>query len=137
MIPAHLILALVVDDQQAVHTATELFTVDTLFTTAGATTAVFTVTTVFRTLVPKLPPRWVAAVLSLLLMIVAIQVKSQQYGVVTILVAIINAAVVYAAAVGVNNITTAPTGTGNTGTGGTAPAVAPGATSSLSYRWWS
>jgi|SRR5580658_6281559 uncharacterized membrane protein len=134
MILAHLIAAAVIDPQTNAHTATELFTVDTLFTTGGATTAVFTVTTVLRTLISKLPSRWVAAVLSLVLMIVGIQVKDQQYGVVTILVALINAAVVYAASVGVNNITTAPAGA--SGAGGAAAPAAPGAPSPKIYRWW-
>jgi hypothetical protein len=132
-IPAHLIAAAVVDGQTNAQTATELFTVDTLFTTGGATTA-FTVTTVLQNLISKIPSRWVAVDLSVVLMIVGIQVKDQQYGVVTILVALINAAVVYAASVGVNNITTAPSGTG--GAGGVAAPAAPGAQSPKSYRWW-
>jgi len=109
-------------------TPTQFFTIETLFTAAGATTAVFTVTSVVRGLLPKLSPRWFAAAFSLFLTIVGIHVNNQTYRPSTLLLALINAAVVYAAAVGVNNITTAPGPGGATG--------APGAPGGQSFRWW-
>jgi uncharacterized membrane protein len=109
--------------------APQFFTIETLFTAAGATTAVFTVTSVIRGLLPKLPPRWFAAFFALFLTIVGIHVNNQAYGPSTLLLAFINAAVVYAAAVGVNNITTAPAAGGTSAPG--APAAA-----AQSYRWW-
>lgn len=110
--------------------APQFFTIESLFTAAGATTAVFTVTSVVRGLLPRLSPRWFAAFFSLFLTIVGIGVNHQKYGPSTLLLAFINAAVVYAAAVGVNNITTAPMPVG----GASAP-EAPTA-SARSYRWW-
>lgn len=110
-------------------TPTQFLTIETLFTAAGATTAVFTVTSVVRALLPKLSPRWFAAVFSLLLTIVGIHVNNQTYRPSTLLLAFINAAVVYAAAVGVNNITTAPGPAGAAG--------APAAPAGQSFRWWS
>ncbi len=109
-------------------TPTQFFTIETLFTAAGATTAVFTLTSVVRGLLPKLSPRWFAAFFSLFLTIVGIHVNNQRYAPSTLLLALINAAVVYAAAVGVNNITTAPGSVGPTG--------APGAPAGQSFRWW-
>jgi hypothetical protein len=105
---------------------TEFLTIETLFTAAGATTAVFTVTSVFRALVPRLSPRWFAAFLSLFLTIVGIGVNHQPYRPLTILLAFINAAIVYTAAVGVNNITTAPEPQGRAAV----------EASGQSYRWW-
>jgi hypothetical protein len=111
-------------------TAPQFFTIQSLFTAAGATTAVFTVTSVIRGLLPRLSPRWFAAFFSVFLTIVGIGVNHQPYGASTLLLAFINAAVVYAAAVGVNNITTAPT----TVRGTSAPDAA--VASSRNYRWW-
>jgi hypothetical protein len=109
-------------------TPTQFLTIETLFTAAGATTAVFTVTSVVRALLPKLSPRWFAAVFSLFLTIVGIHANHQTYAPATLLLAFINAAIVYAAAVGVNNITTAP--------GPAAAAGAPGAPAGRGFRWW-
>ncbi len=110
--------------------APQYLTLETLFTAAGATTAVFTVTSVLRGLLPKLSPRWFAAFFSIFLMVVGIRVNQQGYGPATLLLAFVNAAVIYAAAVGVNNITTAPGQSGGTGV-----PEAPG-TVARSYRWW-
>jgi len=104
---------------------TEFLTIETLFTAAGSTTAVFAVTSVIHGLWPKVSPRWIAAVFSLILMIVAIHVNHQGYAPATFLLAFINAAIVYAAAVGVNNITTAP--------GSRAPGLE---STGRSFRWW-
>lgn len=90
-------------------TPTGFLTIETLFTFAGSTTAVFVVTSVVHGLFPKVSARWFAAVFSLILMLVAIHVNHQKYCASNILLAFINAAIVYAAAVGVNNITSVST----------------------------
>jgi hypothetical protein len=113
----------------ATQSPTQFVTIETLFTAAGSTTAVFTVTSVVRSLLPKVSPRWFAALLSLFLTIVGIGVNHQSYGAANLLLAFINAAIVYAAAVGVNNITTAPRQVA-----GNAAEVAAAAASS--FRWW-
>ena len=91
--------------QTAPPTPTGFLTIETLFTFAGSTTAVFAVTSVVHGLSPRVSARWFAAVFSLILMMVAIPVNQQRYSGANILLAFINAAIVYAAAVGVNNIT--------------------------------
>jgi uncharacterized membrane protein len=126
---AHLILSDILQSPSG-QPPTQFLTIETLFTAAGATTAVFTVTSVIRALLPKLSPRWVAAFFSLFLTIVGIHVNNQRYEPSTLLLAFINAAIVYAAAVGVNNITTAPGPAG-----GAAPPGAPGVPG-RGYRWW-
>jgi hypothetical protein len=105
-------------------TSTGFLTIETLFTFAGSTTAVFVVTSVVHGLFPKVSPRWFAALLSLVLMLVAIHVNQQKYCATNILLAFINAAIVYAASVGVNNITSV-----------SAMRLAGNATSK--YLWWS
>jgi uncharacterized membrane protein len=106
----------------------QFFTIQTLFTAAGTTTAVITVTSVLHSLFEKLPARWFAFVFSLFLTFTGIAVRHEPYNAANILLAIINGLVVYAAAVGVNNITTArPAG------GAAAPAAPAGG---RSYRWW-
>lgn len=112
-------------------TATQFLTIQTLFTAAGSATAVFTVTSVVRALLPRVSPRWVAAVLALCLTIVGIRVDHQSYGPTTLLLAVINAAIVYSAAVGVNNITT-----GSQPAGNAAAAQAAQANVATSFRWW-
>jgi hypothetical protein len=84
----------------------QFFTIETLFSAAGATTAVITVTTVLHGFFPKLPARWFALGFSLFLTIVGIGVQHQSYDAPSLLLAIINALVIYSAAVGVNNIAT-------------------------------
>jgi len=111
------------DDQTSTGIAKTPFTVQSLFTAAGATTAVFTVTTVLRSLISKLDPRWTAAVLSLLIMLVEVKTNGDTYSVPNILVAVINAAVIYAAAVGVNNVTTNPRSQGGVAAAPAAPAA--------------
>jgi hypothetical protein len=117
-----------IDEKAVPGMAKEFLTVQTLFTATGATTAVFTVSTVLRSLTSKLDPRWMALVISLTIMIVGIGVQKQSYGdAPTVLAAVINSFVVYAAAVGVNNVTTNPRPQVGNGGGGAAPAAVPGA----------
>lgn len=99
----------------------QFFTADTLFTAAGVTTAVITITSVLHSLIPRLPARWFALGLSLALTLFGIGVQNQQWNALTVFLAVINALVVYAAAVGVNNVVTnSPTA----------------AAAGRSLRWW-
>jgi hypothetical protein len=110
--------------------STQFFTIDTLFTAAGATTAVITVTAVLHSLFAKLQARWFALVFSLFLTFAGIGVKQEGYGAASLLLAVINAFVIYAAAVGVNNVSTAAPASGSA-----AAPSAPGPPR-RSYRWW-
>jgi hypothetical protein len=103
----------------------QFFTVETLFTAAGITTAVITVTSVLHSLFPKLSARWFALALSVVFTLLGVSVEKQPYSALTICVAIINALVIYAAAVGVNNVVTSPP----------APAATVAALQ-RSARWW-
>lgn len=87
----------------------QFFTVETLFTAAGITTAVVTVTSVLHSLVPKLPARWFALGLSIALTLVGVQLQMHPWTGLAVCVGLINALVIYAAAVGVNNVLTSPT----------------------------
>ena len=105
----------------------QFMTVETLFTAAGATTAVIAVTTILQGLIPRLPAKWVGLVLAFVITLMAIQVRREEYTGVNVFVAIVNGFVVYAAAVGVNNVATQRSGAIG------APA-APG--TGRSMRWW-
>jgi len=98
------------------------FTVESLFSAAGATTAAITVTSVLHGIFPKLPAKWFALVFSLLLTVVGVGVRNEGWTTLHLFLALLNGLVVYSAAVGVNNIVTAP------------PPGAP--TTGRSYRWW-
>jgi hypothetical protein len=97
---------------QAPSPRVEFVTVETLFTAAGATTAVITVTSVLHGLIPNLPARWFALGFSLALTFIGINAQSQPWTFLTVLLAVINALVIYAAAVGVNNVLTKGPGAG-------------------------
>jgi hypothetical protein len=105
----------------------QFLTVETLFSAAGATTAVIAVTTILQGLIPRLPAKWVGLLLAFAITLLAIQVRQEEYSGVNVFVAIVNGFVVYAAAVGVNNVATSRPGAVG------APA-APGA--GRSRRWW-
>jgi hypothetical protein len=105
----------------------QFLTVQTLFTAAGATTTVIAVTTILQGLIPRLPAKWVGLVLAFVITLFAVQVRGEEYTGVNIFVAIMNGFVVYAAAVGVNNVATSRPGAVG------AP-QAPGAGRSM--RWW-
>jgi hypothetical protein len=99
--------------------APQWFDKQTLFTAAGATTAVITVTAVVQRTFPKIPPRWFAFGLSLLIALFAIPVQGLDWSVVNVVVAVVNGIMTYAAAVGINTVvTTTPTAAAH------------------SYRWW-
>ena len=104
--------------------ASEWFNKETLFTAAGSTAAVIAITTVLQRLWTNFPAKWFGLGFSLVLAIAAIGVHQQDWGLINIVVAVINGFITYAAAVGVNTVSTAAPGVG-------APA-APGP----SYRWW-
>ena|SRR5881296_788333 len=106
------------------------FDVRTLFTAAGATTAVVIVTAVLQRLFPGLPAPWVALGLSLLIALVAISVQKLPLTVVTVFVALINGIMTYAAAVGINTVATESPP--STVIGAPTPAPAP----ARYYRWW-
>jgi hypothetical protein len=84
----------------------QFLAVQTLFTAAGATTAVIAVTTILQGLIPRLPAKWVGLVLAFVITLLAIQVHSEEYTGVNVFVAIVNGFVIYAAAAGVNNVAT-------------------------------
>ncbi len=119
-------IAFVLLQQPSPSPAVQFLTLETLFSAAGATTAVITVTSVLNSLLPKFTARWFALVFSVCLTVIGIGVLGQPYRPATVFLACINGLVVYAAAVGVNNVSTSSTG-GGTG--------APGAPHK-SYRWW-
>ena len=108
----------------------QFFTVQTLFSAAGATTAVFTITSVLHGFLPKISPRWFALGFSWVLTFVGIGVRHEGWTPTTILLALINGFVIYAAAVGVNNVSTStpPEVKVAEVEGGPAPG--------RSYRWW-
>lgn len=107
----------------------QFFTLETLFSAAGATTAVFTVTSVIHGFFPKVSPRWFALGFAWLLTLVGTGMKHEGWTAGNTLLAVINGFVIYAAAVGVNNVSTS-----------TPPAAAARVPESLevarSYRWW-
>ncbi len=102
------------------------FTTDTLFTAAGSTAAVITVTTVLQRLIPNFPARWFGLVLSLVLALLAISVRHSDWSVVNIFLATLNGLVTFAAAVGVNTAATAPP----------IPPLGVKAITGRSYRWY-
>lgn len=114
----------------------QFFTVGTLFTAAGATTAVISLTSVLHSLFSKLPARWFALGLSLALTLLGISVQDQHWRPLTIFVALINGLVVYAAAVGVNNVMTTPPAPGGPPVPAAPAAFAAIATGRRSLRWW-
>jgi hypothetical protein len=120
-------IAFVLLQQPSPSASVQFLTLETLFSAAGATTAVITVTAVLNSLLPKFPARWFALVFSLCLTVIGIGVLGQPYRPATIFLACINGLVVYAAAVGVNNVSTSSSAGGGTG--------APGAPQK-SYRWF-
>ena len=119
-------IASVLLQQSSTSAPVQFLTLETLFSAAGATTSVITVTSVLNSLLRKFPARWFALVFSVCLTVIGIGVLGQPYRPATVFLAVINGLVVYAAAVGVNNVSTSSTG-GGTG--------APGAPHK-SYRWW-
>jgi hypothetical protein len=90
--------------------AAQFLTVQTLFTAAGTATSVIAVTTILQGLIPRLPLNGSGLVLAFVITLFAVQVRGEEYTGVNIFVAIMNGFVVYAAAVGVNNVADAPTG---------------------------
>lgn len=107
--------------------ASQWLTLETLFTAAGATTAVITVTSVLHGLVPGLPAKWFALALSLAITLLSIDAHGEAYSGLNVLLAVINGLVTYAAAVGLNNVMT------STPAGASAPPTAGGR---RSLRWW-
>lgn len=107
--------------------AAQWLTLETVFTAAGATTVVITVTSVLHGLAPKLPAKWFALVLSFALTLLSIDAHGEAYTGLNVFLAVINGFVTYAAAVGVNNVMTSAPG-GATG--------APAAPGRRSFRWW-
>jgi hypothetical protein len=122
-----IIAASVLSQSQATSPPVQFLTLETLFSAAGSTTAVITVTSVLNSLVKKFPARWFALGFSICLTIIGIGVLGQQYKLATIFLALVNGLVVYAAAVGVNNVSTTSSSGG---------AVAAPAAPRKSYRWW-
>ena len=109
----------------------QFFTLETLFTAAGETTAIFTITSVLHGFIPKLSPRFFALALSFLFTFVGISLQGQPWNPSNVFLAIINGFIVYAAAVGINNVSTPP----SPGIGRRAGApIEPAAVHS--YRWW-
>lgn len=105
----------------------QFLTAETLFTAAGATTAVIAVTSMLQVLIPKLPAKWVGLVLAFVITLLAIQAHGERYTGINIVLAIVNGFVTYAAAVGVNNVSTSPRPTA---------AAPPAAAVGKSMRWW-
>ncbi len=103
--------------------APTFFTVESLFTSAGITTAVVAVTSVLLGLFPNLPAKWFALGLSLILALLDISVHHLGWSGLNVFVAVLNGLMVYAAAVGINTAATSP--------GGKAHMVA-----GRSSRWW-
>ena len=113
--------------QGSATTAAEWMTRETLFTAAGATTVVITVTSVLHGLVSGLPAKWFALVLSLAITLLSIDANGEAYSGLNVFLAVINGLVTYAAAVGVNNVmTSTPAGA----------SAAPAAGGRRSLRWW-
>ena len=108
-------------------TLPQWFDTQTLFTAAGSTTVVITVTAVVQRSLPKVPARWFAFGLSLLIALLAISIQGLSWTWVSVFVALVNGVMTYAAAVGVNTVATAASPSG--------VAAAPPAV--RSYRWWS
>jgi hypothetical protein len=100
------------------------FDKETLFTAAGTTAAVIAVTSVLHRLWANLPAKWFGLCLSLLLALLAISVRQQGWTAINVLIALINGLMTYAAAVGINAVSTA------------APGPAAPAAPGRSYRWW-
>jgi hypothetical protein len=113
--------------QSSATAATQWLTLGTLFTAAGATTAVIVVTSVLQGLIPNLQPKWFALALSFCIALLSIEAHGEEYNLLNVVVAIVNGFLTYAAAVGVNNVIT-PGRTGATG--------APLAPDRRIYRWW-
>jgi len=105
---------------------TEFFTAESLFTAAGSTTAVITVTSVLQGLFPALPGRWIGLGLSFALTLIGNGVHGRPWNAVNLFLAFINGLVIYAAATGVNTVVTKPPA---------APAAA-ALRSGRSFRWW-
>ena len=108
-------------------TLPQWFDSQTLFTAAGSTTVVITVTAVVQRSLPTLPARWFAFALSLLIALLAISVQGLAWTWVSVFVALVNGVMTYAAAVGVNTVATAAPPGG----------VAAAPSAARSYRWWS
>jgi hypothetical protein len=106
----------------------QFFTLETLFSAAGATTAVFTITSVLHGFLPKVSPRYFALAFSWLLTLAGISVEHQGWTLPNVFLALVNGIVIYAAAVGVNNVSTSAPPAG----GAAQTAVGPART----YRWW-
>ena len=108
-------------------TLPQWFDSQTLFTAAGSTTVVITVTAVVQRLLPNLPARWLAFALSVLIAILTISVQGLSWTWISVFVALVNGVMTYAAAVGVNTVATAAPPSG----------VAAAPSAARSYRWWS
>ena len=100
------------------------FDKDTLFTAAGSTAAVITVTSVLQRFSPKFPARWFALGLSLTIALLSIPVHKQCWTIPNLLIALLNGVMTYTAATGINTVVTAPPEM-------TTPTVA-----LRTYRWW-
>ena len=74
----------------------QCFDSQTLFTAAGSTTVVITVTAVVQRSLPKLPARWFAFALSLLIALLAISVQGLSWTWVSVVVALVNGVMTYA-----------------------------------------
>src|SRR5256885_6155865 len=88
-------------------TLPQWFDTQPLFTAAGSTTVVITVTAVVQRSLPKLPARWFAFALSLLIALVASSVQGLPWTWVSVFGALVNGVMTYAAAACVNNGATA------------------------------
>lgn len=102
--------------------------IDTLFTAAGASIVIYSITSVLQGIIPKFPAKIVALVLALGLCFAAIPLRHQPWSAANVILAIVNSFITYMAAVGVNNVVTAalPTKT-----------EMKLATPEGTHRWWS
>jgi len=113
------------------NTSAQWFDKETLFTAAGSTTVVITVTAILQRWWPNIPGRWVALGLSLVIALLAISARGESWTGLGAIIALMNGIMTYAAAIGINTVVTAPPPPPpppSTGQG--AQAAAP------SYRWW-
>jgi hypothetical protein len=103
-------------------TSPSFYTLETLFSAAGATAAVFTVTSVLHGFFQAAKPKWFALFFSWLLTLLGISVHHEAWTPANIFLAVINGVVIYAAAVGINNMSTWRDATREA--------------TERSYRWW-
>ena len=113
------------------NTSAQWFDKETLFTAAGSTTVVITVTAILQRWSTKTPGRWVALGLSLVIALLAISARGESWTGLGAIIALMNGIMTYAAAIGINTVVTAPPPPPpppSTGQGAQAAA--------RSYRWW-